>query len=41
MDPQIEDYNDAMWAQAQQDEQRQLEEDPAYFEFLKRYEEMR
>jgi len=36
-----DDDNDAMWAQAQQDEQRQLEEDPGYFEFLKRYEEMR
>jgi hypothetical protein len=30
----IEDQNDSTWAQASDDEQRMLTEDPGYFQFL-------
>lgn len=38
MDP-MDDYNDATWHQAEQDEQRMLADDPEYFTWLRTYEE--
>lgn len=35
----IEDYNDAVWAQQQENEQMMLLEDPDYNSFLDRMEE--
>jgi hypothetical protein len=37
-DQTVEDWNDAAWANQEQ-EQRMLREDPGYFAFLKHYEE--
>lgn len=38
MDP-ISDDNDAAWHEQELNEQRMLEEDPAYLKFLRHYEE--